>query len=128
MRYASTFVRSNPFWDRIDAGFFARHPERQFRVRTLYPVESVVIDKQHREIPPKGAPVLKIIKQIAPGRHVTQAFKSADRAGVSEALAALSTDEAAEAALDLFAAEDVIDLQEVRAIARARHPERQWLQ
>jgi hypothetical protein len=104
-------------WFAVDQGYFARHPDRRFRVRGLYPSESVAIDEQRRGVPPPHSPILKIIKQVAPGRHEVQAMRYRDKAAV---VAALDSDAAAQAAFDLLSAEDVIDVRQTKLLATLR--------
>jgi hypothetical protein len=62
-------------------------------------------------VPPKGAPVLKLIKQISPWHHEMQALQYHDKAVVA---AALDTDAACGAAFDLL---HVADVREAVALA-----------
>jgi hypothetical protein len=113
--FADAVVRSR--WFFVDDGYFARHPERRYRLRGLYPMESVQLDQLHREVPPKGSPVLKIVKRVAPGWHEMQAVRFHDKAAV---IAALDSDAAVCAAFDLLDVADVVDVRETKALAQAR--------
>jgi hypothetical protein len=118
--YANAFVVSR--WHAVDAGYFLRHPERHYRLRGLYPSENVSVDEQRRETPPKGSPVLKIIKQLANGQHDEIATEYLDKAAI---FAALDSDAAIAVAFALFSAgKDVIDVRQAVVLAQARATKR----
>jgi hypothetical protein len=116
MLHADVAVLSR--WVAVDRLWFDRHPERHYRLRGLFPNESVLLDDAGNvETPPRGAGVLKIITKDG----VSQAVKYFDKATI---IAALDTEERIEAAWDLLAAEDVIDVRHAIALARARETKR----
>jgi hypothetical protein len=114
MLFANSFVVSR--WFALDAGYFFRR-QRHYRLRGLYPAERVAVDEHRHEQPPKGANVLKIIRQLGPGRHEEQAVEYLDKTAITTAL---DTDAAIAAAFDLLSAEDVIDVRQATALAQAR--------
>ena len=103
-------------WSVLDQAWLGRH-KRRFRVRTLYPMESVALDEQRREVPSRNANVLKIIKQVALGRLEMQAVKYRDKATIIDAL---DSDAACAAVFDLLSAEKTVDVREAEALAQAR--------
>jgi hypothetical protein len=112
---ANAYVVSR--WFAVDQGYFNRHPDRHYRLRTLYPSESVALDKERREIPPRNANVLKLLRQVASGQHEEQAVQYLDKRAV---FAALDTDEAVGAAFNLLSVCEVIDVRDAAALARVR--------
>lgn len=111
MMLADAIVRSRWFFQ--DQNYFGRHPERTFRVRSLYPMERIPISPSRWETPQRDANVLKIVSRAGSA----QAVKYHDKATV---VAALDTDEAAQAAFDMLSVEECIDVRHAVALAVQR--------
>jgi hypothetical protein len=102
-------------WSMLDQAWLGRH-KRRFRVRTLYPQESIRVAERHRETPAKGSPILKIVKRTAGGLEM-QAALYFDKAVI---LAALATDEAIPAAWDLLDDFERVDVRDAEVLAEVR--------